>query len=181
MRVLLHGVTGVAMPLLERARVKPHTTNWLHFPWYPAKRGGAFVLGERIYLLRRSLDGALRGGADELPSLLLLTHEVGHLPQAARFGPHAWGRTRFVLWATGQYARSALRNGLNAHDRAHLELEADEGRWILHRILSTDANAVHRVQQALRADDDKAMLTWVHEHAARIAALRADYRRTYLA
>ena len=126
-RILLGAVSGVEDELLRRVQVLPKHRNWLHFPWYAAaKGGGAFVMGDRIYAHQRFFLDAFT-----IHFLYLLAHEVGHLPHAARFGHTAFGRMRFVCWATGHYLRSALRNGWHAHRLARIEQEAERGRWVL--------------------------------------------------
>ena len=181
---LLHSVSGVDRHLLERARIYPHTANWLHFPWYPNSRGGAFVLGHRIYLKKRSQAGALLAkGPEHIAALILLAHEVGHLPQADRFGMSGFGKARFICWAAWQYTRSALRNGpINAHDDAPLEREADEGRWVLEKLLETVANAEHEqeLSNLLALEDPNAMINWLGDHNTLIARLRTTYQATYL-
>lgn len=182
--LLLTTVSGVDTQLLEQTRVVPHTANWLRFPWYPASRGGAFVLGSRIYLKSRSLQGAYQtNGPEHMTSLLLLAHEVGHLPQAQRFGQSGFGKFTFLCWAAGQYAYSALRNGpIKAHDHAPLEREADEGRWVLLELLKATANEYHKhvVTSILARDDTDRMAAWLTQHSKLITDLRTTYQAKYL-
>ena len=181
---LLHAVSGVDRELLESARIHPHTANLLHFPWYPRSRGGAFVLGSRIYLKERSLAGTYhKSGPEQTASLLLLAHEVGHLPQAHRFGMNGLGKVRYVLWAAGQYGWSALRNGpTQAHDHAPLEREADQGRWVLGKLIETIARTERRQDLAdlLALEDPRSMTNWLALHAELIAGLRKTYQASYL-
>src|SRR5262245_10570865 len=91
---VLHAVSGVSRDLLARPRIRPAGANLLRAPWYPYHRGGAMTIGTTIYFTRRYFDP--EGFADGSPIstwkwLALLGHEVGHLPQAERFGQHAWG------------------------------------------------------------------------------------------
>lgn len=175
-RLLLRAVAGVDTALLEAAIVRPHTDNWLRFPWYPAARGGACVIGRSIYLQGRQWRGThMRTGHELLHTLLILAHEVGHLPQAAGFGTDALGRTRFVVWAAWQYFISALRHGRHAHDRAPLEIEAEEGRRVLARLLQVPG-ASGRIQSLLAADEVDDMLGWLATQRATIDMARADYR-----
>lgn len=170
-RLLLHAVSGVPMRLLEQARVLPRSANWLHFPWYAAsKGGGAFVLGQRIYVSRERLDGP------PLKLLLLLAHEVGHLPQAERFGWSAWGRTRFVVWAASQYLVSFVRHGRNAHRKASLEQEAQRGRWVLAELLRDSGDPKdHPVLEIIQRNDPVAMRAWLSAQAGAVAELHRVY------
>jgi len=181
---LLHAVSGVERQFLERARIYPHTANWLHFPWYPRSRGGAFVLGSRIYLKERSLAGTHHtSGPEHSASLLLLAHEVGHLPQAHRFRMNGLGKIRYAVWAAGQYGWSALRNGpTHAHDDAPLEREADEGRWVLGKLMETIARTERRqdLSDILALEDPSSMINWLAVHAELIAGLRKTYQANYL-
>lgn len=177
-RALIGAVGGVPEHLLRDAQARPHTRNLLRFPWYPARRGGAFVLGRRIYLQGRQWRGAhMSTGEEPMHALLLLVHEAGHLPQADRFGHHGTGKVRFVMWCAAQYVVSALRHGLQAHDKALLELEADEGRWVLERLLAQHNGLREEIRLLLQADDVGGVHTLAHRHAGTIASLRARYRK----
>lgn len=179
-RALIGAVGGVPAQLLRNAVVRPHRDNLLRFPWYPARRGGAFVLGRRIYVQGRQWRGAhARTGEESMHTLLLLTHEAGHLPQAARFGYYALGRTRFVLWAAWQYLVSALRHGRRAHDSAALEIEADEGRWVLQQWFATTNGIREEVRSSIQANDVEGMLALTVRHTTTITALRERYRSQY--
>lgn len=179
-RALIGAMGGVPDHLLRKAGVRPHTDNLLRFPWYPAQRGGAFVLGHRIYVQGRQWRGArMHSGEEPMHTLLLLTHEAGHLPQAERFGYGALGRTRFVLWAAWQYLVSALRHGRHAHDKAHLELEADEGRWVLQQLLAANNGIREEVRELVRANDVTGIHALTGRHAAAITALREHYRSAH--
>lgn len=176
---LLLAVAPVDAGSLARVQVLPHTRNLLRFPWYPARRGGAFVLGERIYMLKRSLRGAYTDEATEQhASLLLLAHEVGHLPQAARSGLTFSGKLRYVLRAARQYMWSALRHGRRAHDMAPLELEADEGRWVLSRLIG-EAPDRAELKAIIDTDDMTGLLGWLSARTERLGALKQQYRAMF--
>lgn len=166
-RLLLAAVSGVPQALLAVVRVRSKDHNWLRFPWYSeAKGGGAFVLGDRIFVHPRLLQQGERRAC-----LLLLAHEVGHLPHAAHFGFGGLGRTRFVLWAAGQYLGSALRHGRHAHREAQMEQEAERGRWVLTALLRATTND----PPFLALEEVAAMLTWLHRHASLIEDLHRRY------
>jgi hypothetical protein len=175
-QVLIGAMGGVPAHLLREAVVRPHTEVLLRFPWYPKARGGAFVLGRRIYVQSRQWRGAhARTGEEPMHTFATLTHEAGHLPQAARFALGPLRKTRYVLWALGQYSMSALRHGLRAHDHATLEVEADEGRWVLMQLLERDGLR-DELRQLLLANDVGGARDWVDRYADAIATLRDAYR-----
>lgn len=166
-RLLLGAVSGVPDSLLARARVLPKHHNWLHFPWFHDRGGGgAFVMGDRIYASRHFF-----GKAHSTAFLLLLAHEVGHLPQAARFGNSAIGKTLFICWAAGHYLRSAVRHGRHAYRRSRIEQEAERGRWVLRELAVTMAGdpPVEHLGHA------ESMERWLGKHRKAIAALHAAY------
>jgi hypothetical protein len=165
--LLLAAVSGVPVPMVRHVRVLPKERNWLRFPWYAAaKGGGAFLLGHRIYAHQRFFRPQHAHAF-----LLLLAHEVGHLPHAERFGNTAFGRLRFVCWAAGHYLRSAVRNGRQAHRMARIEQEAERGRWVLRELIKAtpgDPPLPH-----LRSAAD--MHGWLQRHAAQLASLHGRY------
>ncbi|MEO7082506.1 MAG: hypothetical protein ABIY71_13315, partial [Flavobacteriales bacterium] len=93
--VLLHAVSGVEEELLHAVRIRPSRSNWLRVPWYPYHRGGAITVGRTIWFTRIWFapdglgDGSLRS---TWKWMLHLAHEVGHLPQAERFGRSLIGK-----------------------------------------------------------------------------------------
>lgn len=166
---LLAAVSGVDLALVMEARVVSRRRNWLRFPWYAASRGGgAFVMGRSIYAHDHFLNGSKEA---LLPFLLLLSHEVGHLPHAARFHRKAWGSARFVFWAAGQYALSFLRHGRQAHRRARIEQEAERGRWVLQALF----NEGGRSSLINALNDRDRMRSWLLERKAFIANAHAHY------
>ena len=141
----LHAVSRMPMQLLDECRVLPRRANWLSFPWYSARSGGgAFVLGRRIYVSANLL-GTDRNAQWQL--LLLLAHEVGHLPHADAFPLNAFGRTRYILWSTMHYAGSYLRQGRSGYRKARIEQEAERGRWVMRRLF--DPHAMEQAHQGL--------------------------------
>ncbi|MFT3885761.1 MAG: hypothetical protein QM724_10115 [Flavobacteriales bacterium] len=165
--IALHAVSGVRMDLLRAARVRPAARNRLHAPWYGRKRGGALTLGRTIYFTQRYFDlqDLADGGITSTWAwLTLLAHEVGHLPQAERFGYNAWGITRYIAAFTGQYGARALTFRSRVHDGAALEIEADKGRWVLRQVV-TGAPKDHPLVLAVHNNDKEATQSWVAMHA----------------
>lgn len=167
-RQLLSAVARVSEALLRDVRILPRDRNWLRFPWYRgSKGGGAFVMGDRIYLHRSLLED--RRSHDLLD---LLAHEVGHLAHAERFDPTtAVGRARFVLWAAGHYLRSALTHGRHAYQLARIEQEAERGRWVLRELIKTVG--IPTLTQVMNGPER--MRSFLADHAARISDLHQRY------
>lgn len=175
---VLHAVSGVRTELLQRTRILPASRNRMRAPWYPYARGGAITVGRSIYFTRRYF--APQGWADgSLAStwqwIRLLAHEVGHLPQAERFGLHAAGVARYLAAFTWQYGSRALLLRKDVHDGAPLEIEADLGRWVLMQLVGA-APLGHPLVLAVHADDHAAVKRWCAENRERIIALRERYR-----
>ncbi|HEX2616160.1 MAG TPA: hypothetical protein VHL57_01395 [Flavobacteriales bacterium] len=181
--IALHAVSGVPMDLLRAARIRPATRNWLRAPWYGYARGGALTLGRSIYFTRRYFDPqALADGsiASTWAWLKLLAHEVGHLPQAARYGYSALGLTRYLAAFTAQYGSRALTFRKAVHDGAKLEIEADKGRWVLMNLV-TGEPAQHPLVRAVHNDDSMAAGAWYALNQKELENLRWRYsseRRT---
>lgn len=174
-RQVLHAVAGVRMPLLEAARIRPSRANWLHAPWYSYHRGGAITVGRTIWFTRKWFeaegygDGSLRATWNWLQHL---AHEVGHIPQAERFGNDLAGKARYVLAFVSQYGGRAVRLAGDVHDGAPLEIEADRGRWVLTRLLGTEA---HPLVHALHRGDGTAVTEILRTLIGRIDELTRDY------
>ncbi len=165
--LLLAAVSKVPLAMIERAVVLSKRRNWLHFPWYPKSRGGAFVLGEKVYVS----DHFVQPNEDpSLRFLLLLAHEVGHLPHADQWGISPWGRAKFVLWATGHYARSSLLNGRHGHRKARIEQEAERGRWVLSELIRINRPSL---EELLRTKDG--MAAWLSQQRSMLKELHAKY------
>lgn len=164
--LLLGTVTGVPLPCLSTVELRPRDHNWLHAPWYGDAPGGALVLGDRIYLSRTLFHAPWgRDTTLHLQWLLLLAHEVVHVHQAARAQR---GRMRFGLWATGRYVLSFLRHGVNAHDRAPFEVEAERGRQQLAALFKRTGgiHGAHPVLQLARTNDVEGMRRWLQQVGA---------------
>jgi len=165
---LLAAVADLPTAQLDGLHVLPRSANRLGFPWYPrSSGGGAFLLGERIYVSGNFLGPA----AEPLALLLMLAHEVGHLPHAHRFGTGAWGRTRFVFWCAGHYAVSYLRHGSHGHRKATIEQEAERGRWVLRQLLA----ATRHDPLSAALYDARETKAWIGRHAALLNELHARY------
>ncbi|MEO5584735.1 MAG: hypothetical protein ABIQ75_04695 [Flavobacteriales bacterium] len=181
--VLLHAVTGVDEQLLHAVRIRPSRSNWLHAPWYRYHRGGAITVGRTIWFTRiwfepRGLgDGSLRSS---WKWLVHLSHEVGHLPQAERFGRSFFAKARYVSSFTWQYASRALLFRRDVHDGSRLEREADLGRQVLLQAIGEAAEA-HPVALAVYQNDVQAVREWCARQTGLITKATEEYRDRYLA
>jgi len=176
-RLALHTVTGVPMHLLDDVRVKPASENWLRVPWYRYHRGGAMTVGRTIWFTRKWFE-AEGYGDGSLPAtwnwLQHLAHEVGHLPQAERFGYGLLGKARYVLAFTQQYGGRAATLKRDVHDGAQLEIEADKGRWTLLQLIG-DKPLTHSLVCGLHAGDAASVTDWFEIFTARAGDLRERY------
>ena len=181
--VLLHAVSGVDEELLRAVRIRPSRSNWLRAPWYRYHRGGAITVGRTIWFTPIWFapdglgDGSLRS---TWKWLLHLAHEVGHLPQAERFGRSFLGKAHYVAAFTWQYGSRALFLRRPIHDGSRLELEADLGRQVLLQLIG-QAKETHPVVTAIHESDAQAIRQWSALHASKTTALVADYREQNLA
>jgi len=183
---LLAALAAVDRELLVRARVKRTGGDVLWFPWYRRRRGGgAFVVGRTIRFTPnwyaatgygRSSFGD-RSRRSTLRWLMHLAHEVGHLPQAERFGQQALGRLRYLLAFAGQYGSRALLGRWPVHDGAPLEREADRGRWVLRELLVQDRRKGLLLVKAVQAGDRDAVLGWLRQATPLIGQLQTRYDR----
>lgn len=176
-RMALQIVTGVPMHLLDAVRIKPASKNWLRAPWYRYHRGGAITVGHTIWFTRKWFDAEGYGDGSLTATwnwLQHLAHEVGHLPQAERFGYGLLGKARYVLAFTKQYGGRAVTGKSDVHDGAWLEIEADKGRWTLLQLIG-DKPLAHSLVRALQNGD----AVTVHERCRTLAGRAADLRRTY--
>ncbi len=181
--VLLHAVSGVDVHLLSVVRIKPSRTNWLHAPWYPYSRGGAITVGRTIWSTRIWFDPKGYGDGSLNSTwkwLLLLAHEVGHLPQAERFGRSFFAKSRYVLAFSWQYISRAVLMRRHVHDGCHLEREAELGRWVLLRAIDP-TNGGDPVVALVHAGNVEAVRGWCLERKANITALQGKYRAAFLA
>ena len=176
-RLALHTVAGVPMHLLDNVRVKPASENWLRVPWYKYHRGGAMTVGRTIWFTRKWFDAEGYGDGSHTATwnwLQHLAHEVGHLPQAERFGYGLLGKARYVLAFAKQYGGRAATLKSDVHDGALLEIEADKGRWALLQLVG-DKPLAHSLVSGLHEGD----VVTVHERCRILASRAADLRRTY--
>ncbi len=176
-RLALHTVTGVPMRLLHQVRVKPASTNWLRVPWYRYHRGGAITVGRTIWFTRKWFDAEGYGDGSSAATwnwLQHLAHEVGHLPQAERFGYDLLGKARYVLAFTRQYGGRAALLKSDVHDGAPLEIEADRGRWVLLRLVGAQPLS-HPLVRALHAGDARTVQEQCAALGSRIDELSHAY------
>ena len=183
---LLAALAAVDRELLVRARVKRTGGDVLWFPWYRRRRGGgAFVVGRTIRFTPNwyAASGYGRSSFGDhsrrstLRWLMHLAHEVGHLPQAERFGQQALGRLRYLLAFAGQYGSRALLGRWPVHDGAPLEREADRGRWVLRELLVQDRRKGLLLVKAVQAGDRDAVLGWLRQATPLIGQLQTRYDR----
>lgn len=176
-RLALHTVTGVPMHLLDSVHVKPASANWLRVPWYRYHRGGAMTVGRTMWFTRKWFDAKGYGDGSIQATwnwLQHLAHEVGHLPQAERFGYDLLGKARYVLAFTKQYGGRAATMKSDVHDGARLEIEADRGRWALLQLIG-DQPLTHSLVRALHEGDT----VTVNERCKTLASQAADLRKHY--
>jgi len=178
-QLLLAAVCGVPQQLLEDTKVLPQKGNLLRFPWYGKHGvGGAFVMGRCVYMSGHFFDrnNSVNGLKDDLSTLLLIAHEVGHLPHSARFPNNRLGQVQFIFWAAGIYVVSFLRNGGHWHRKAWIEQEADRGRWVLGKLITPLRATMEReLLVPLRTNDVDAVNVWLIDRKALIAELHAAY------
>ncbi len=178
-QLLLAAVSGVPEHLLEDSKVLPQKGNLLRFPWYgKSGGGGAFVMGRCVYMSGHFFDrnNSGIGLKDDLSTLLLIAHEVGHLPHSARFRNNRLGQVRFISWAAGIYVLSFLQNGGHWHRKAWIEQEADRGRWVLGKLITPlRATIESDLLVPLRTNDVDAVNVWLIDRKAMIAELHAAY------
>ena len=134
-------------------------------------------MGRTIWFTRKWFDAP--GYGDESLAatwhwLQHLSHEVGHLPQAERFGRTLIGKLRYVSAFAFQYGYRALLLKRDVHDGAPLEIEADRGRWTLRQSIGADPLS-HPLVHALHAGDVSAVKEWCAASAGRAAELRRRY------
>jgi hypothetical protein len=176
-RLALHTVTGVPMHLLDNVRVKPATENWLRAPWYKYHRGGAMTIGRTIWFTRKWFDAEDYGDGSLMATwnwLQHLAHEVGHLPQAERFGYGLIGKARYVMAFTKQYGGRAATLKHDVHDGAPLEIEADKGRWTLLQLVG-DRPLAHSLVLGLHEGDAATVTERCRTSASRAADLWKNY------
>lgn len=135
--LILHEITGVDEPTLRGAdiRMKQKAGD---LPWYnPNNGGGAITLGNTITFTWNYYDSSnsyhfrKKGvtyytslGNDIYAWLSLLSHEVGHLPQAKEFGTDKKGVSKYKGFFVGQYIRYM------SHDKVPFEVAAEEGHYV---------------------------------------------------
>lgn len=170
---LLHAVSRVPIRLLKDCKVYPARRNWLRFPWYSKRSGGgAVAIVDRIHASDRFFVEI----GNDTSFLLLLAHEVGHLLHAENYPASTLGRTRFVLWATWQYALSLLRNGKRWHRKARMEQEAERGRWVLRQLLASSGDAAAKELLGLvHTNRTAAVGEWLAARSSTIERLHAEY------
>jgi len=180
--VLLHAVSGVEIDLLRAARIRPSRTNWLRAPWYPYARGGAITVGRTIWFTRIWYDPKGHGDGSLHSTwkwLLLLAHEVGHLPQAERFGRSFFAKARYVGAFSWQYASRAVLLRRPIHDGSRLEREAELGRWVLLRLIDATLEQ-DSIVTLVHADNFDAVRAWCFNRKDRITQLQNAYRAGFL-
>lgn len=174
---LLHAVTGVDRALLAATRIRPSHSNWLRAPWYARHRGGAITVGRTIWFTAIWYDPRVLGDGSLKSThawLLHLAHEVGHLPQAERFGRTFTGKLRYVAAFAWQYGSRALLLKRRIHDGSTLEIEADRGRKVL-RELTKDAREQHPAVVAVHEGRTDLVRAWCSENQVHIHRLRTKH------
>lgn len=178
--LLLHAVTRVDEQLLRAVRIRPSRRNWLRAPWYAYRRGGAITVGRTIWFTGIWFHAEGRG--DGSPSstmhwLLHLAHEVGHLPQAERFGHSLPGKLRYVTAFAGQYIKRAVLFRWPVHDGSPLEREAELGRQTLLHLLGGEREN-HPMVQAVHHQDARLVAEWARREYRHLASLAQAARES---
>ena len=176
-RLALNTVTGVPMHLLDSVRIRPARANWLRVPWYRYHRGGAMTVGRTIWFTRKWFDAEGYGDGSVAATwnwLQHLAHEVGHLPQAERFGFGLLGKARYVMAFAKEYGGRAAMLKSDVHDGAPLEIEADRGRWVLIQLVGGTPLA-HPLVLGLHEGDEGSMRELITGLTDRIADLSRAY------
>jgi RHS repeat-associated protein len=112
---LLSEITGIDYALIKKTKIRSHNSNY----------------GMTFYQKINLPASFFAGGEDdnEMSWVALLSHEVGHLPQAQKFG----NDLTYSIWQISHYARSAFLydwqnpNSKVIHDASLPEQEAEEG------------------------------------------------------
>lgn len=173
----LHALTGVGMHLLSEVRIRRASENWLHAPWYVYERGGAITIGRTIWFTRKWFEAEGFGDGSRTATwnwLRHLAHEVGHLPQAERFGYGPLGKARYVFAFAWQYGTRAITFKKDAHDGAPLEIEADRGRWVLDDLVGDQALS-HPLVLGLHTGNAGTAQAAITASAGRVADLSRAY------
>ena len=179
---LLHAVSGVDTALLGEARIRPARRNWLRAPWYRYHRGGAITVGRTIWFTGIWFDPAFLGDGSLRSTwkwMLHLAHEVGHLPQAKRFGTGILGKARYVAAFAWQYGSRAVLMRTPVHDGSPLEREADLGRQVLLTLIGPQEER-HPAIGAVHRGDTAAVQQWCDANRTGIEAAMAAHRQTLL-
>lgn len=179
---VLHTVTDVPLHLLQHARIRKAYDNWLRVPWYSYHRGGAITVGRTIWFTGKwfASDGYSDGSIESTWRWLQhLAHEVGHLPQAARFGFSILGKSRYILAFAWQYGTRAITMRSEIHDGAQLEIEADMGRWVLTHLIGKSPLS-HPLIRFIHARDEGSVRELLFAFRSRIMAIQEQYRRERL-
>ncbi len=176
--LVLSVICRVQENLLTTALVLPSSRNWLNAPFFsPNEGGGAMVIATRIYFtanwFRNDNLPTSYGRKDSVCTLrwiLLMAHEVRHLPQAAIVGYRIWNIMAYVLWFGLNYAWHAVTRKLPYVEHMPLEIDADLGRKTLRSIL-TEADTPpeeHVLITAIHRNDVDSAREWIDENKALI-------------
>lgn len=182
-QLALHTVCNVDPELLRSVRIRPSASNWLYAPWYPYRRGGALTIGRTIWFtgIWFSPNGHGDGSpASTLRWLLHLAHEVGHLPQAERFGQSLGGKLRYVAAFAWQYGKRAVLFRRPVHDGSPLEREADLGRQVMQALIR-DHGSRHPLVAAVHQDSPRLVAEWHVQQGKLLAELQGTLRTGHLA
>lgn len=147
---MLHTISGVNPLLLKEANLRPSNSNWLRAPWYNSRKGGgAITIGNTIYFTRnwfsedkykRKNGRNVSYGRNDTESIFmwlkLLSHEVGHLPQAQKSGYHFFGKVNYLFQFAKGYAVRLLTFQKKIHDGLSLEITAELGQYVFVRLFT---------------------------------------------
>lgn len=171
-------VCRVEPALLRTCRVYSAKHNVLRLPWFNrSKGGGGIVLGKRIFFnsnwFLNDHEQHSYGRMDLYCSLrwaILLSHEIGHLPQAKYHGYDLLGRAGYLLTFSLNYLWYMIIGKRPFTDHMPLEIEADLGRKALVNLLyeHDPPHNEHPLIRCLVSNDSKAAIEWMHRNSEEI-------------
>jgi RHS repeat-associated protein len=162
---ILNVLTGVDEVLLQQVQIMGAIDNKFNAPWYnPNKGGGAITVGSTIYFTANwfaesgygsSKYGNTSYGGEDARSVFmwmrLLSHEVGHLPQADAFGTDKTGIRSYLGYFAGGYILRSISFQFPIHDGFAAEVTAELGQYVFNQIfmetVEIDGKQVTRVNQ----------------------------------
>jgi RHS repeat-associated protein len=148
---VLHALTGVEISLLQNVKVMNQNDNPINAPWFNRSNGGGgLTVGSTIYLTDNyfSTDGysnkkgntnyGSETGRSVFFWIKILSHEVGHLPQAESFGNDLIGKVGYFVNFSFGYLSGISKLNKKAHDTFSDEVTAELGSYVFDRLFFDD-------------------------------------------